>query len=215
MSISCWDTGEAYDVRMLFDLGVLLTTFLMILPAELPDKSFITSVVLASRFPRFAVWCGASAAFAIQVGIAVSAGQVLDLLPRALVLAVVTALFLFGAFVLLRMALRGGNDEEDIEVETKPKSWGRAAFTTFGLLFAAEWGDLTQLIAAAQSARTGSPLSVALGAWLALVTVSAVGVLVGSWVRERLHPRWLHLASGSIMAVLGVLAAVELLGNLT
>lgn len=194
-----------------FDAAVFLTTFLLVLPAELPDKSFIASVVLASRLPRLAVWTGAAAAFAIQVVIAVSAGQLLDLLPRRAVLAVVMALFAFGAVVLLRQAWRASGDEDDeVEVTETPKNWWKAWATTFGLLFAAEWGDLTQLVAAAQSARTGNPLSAGLGAWVALVTVSAAGVLVGSWLRQRINVRWLHLAAGSIMTVLAVLAGLEL-----
>ena len=41
------------------DLAVLLATFLVIFPAELPDKSFIATLVLATRFPRLWVWLGA------------------------------------------------------------------------------------------------------------------------------------------------------------
>ena len=46
-----------------FDLGVLLATFAVIFPAELPDKSFIATLVLATRFPRLLVWLGATLAF--------------------------------------------------------------------------------------------------------------------------------------------------------
>ena len=196
---------------MSLDLGVLFTTFLLILPAELPDKSFVASIVLASKLPRSAVWVGATAAFGIQMAIAVTAGQLLTALPRVFVLLVVIALFSFGAFLLLRQGFRGDDDDDEVEVKEQPKSWGRSALLTFGLLFAAEWGDLTQLIAAAQSARTDQPLSVGLGAWFALILISALGVSVGKWLKERISVRALNLVAGGVMLVIDVLVIIELI----
>ena len=195
---------------MSLDLGVLFTTFVLILPAELPDKSFVASIVLASRLSRSAVWVGATAAFGIQMAIAVTAGQLLTALPRIYVLMVVIALFSFGAFLLLRQGFRGGDDDDDVEVKDQPKSWWRSALLTFGLLFAAEWGDLTQLIAAAQSARTDEPLSVGLGAWVALMLISALGVSVGKWLQERISVRMLNIVAGSVMLVIDIVVIIEL-----
>lgn len=196
---------------MLLDLGVLFTTFLLILPAELPDKSFVASIVLASKLPRSAVWAGATVAFGIQMAIAVTAGQLLTALPRVYVLLAVIALFSFGAFLLLRQGFRGNAEADEVEVTEHPTSWGRSALLTFGLLFAAEWGDLTQLIAAAQSARTDQPLSVGLGAWFALIVISGLGVLVGKWLRERIKVKVLNLVAGSVLLVIDVLVVIELL----
>ena len=58
-----------------------------------------------------------------------------------------------------------------------------AVGVSFALLFAAEWGDLTQLIAAAQSARTGLPLSVFVGSWCALAAIAGT-VLLGACSNE-------------------------------
>ena len=194
---------------MNWDTAAFLATFLLILPAELPDKSFVTSIVLSSRFPRFSVWVGAALAFAIQVTIAVTAGQLLTALPRRVVVGLVLALFLTGAFVLLRHAFRGDHEDEDVSVQESSRSFGRGVGVSFGMLFAAEWGDLTQLVTAAQSASTGSPLSAGLGSWCALVTISALAVVVGDWLRRRLHERVLHAIAGSIMLILAALALLE------
>lgn len=194
---------------MNWDTAAFLATFLLILPAELPDKSFVTSIVLSARFPRFAVWVGAALAFAIQVTIAVTAGQLLSVLPRQLVVGVVLALFATGAFILLRHAFRGDHVDEDIAVKESSRSFRRGVTTSFGMLFAAEWGDLTQLVTAAQSASTGSPLSAGLGSWCALVTISALAVVTGDWLRKRMHERLLHGIAGSVMLILAVLACVE------
>ena len=202
------------------DLAVLVATFAIIFPAELPDKSFVATLVLATRFPRLFVWIGASLAFGVQMVIAVAAGQVLALLPRELVLGVTAVLFAVGAVLLVRGGLRAREDELAVEEEEAEAIAARASVerhglravaTTFAVIFTAEWGDLTQLVTAGQAARTGDPLSVLLGSWAALVTVAGIGVLVGGWLRERV-PLWrIRLVSGGLLGVLAVVTVVELL----
>ena len=51
--------------------------------------------------------------------------------------------------------------------------------TSFGVLFLAEWGDLSQLLTAGLAARYHDPLSVFVGSWLALVTVAGLAVILG------------------------------------
>jgi putative Ca2+/H+ antiporter (TMEM165/GDT1 family) len=206
-------------VNLALDLGVLLATFAVIFPAELPDKSFIATLVLATRYPRLWVWLGATLGFGIQMVIAVAAGQVLSLLPRELVLGVTAALFVVGAVLLIRGGLRAKADEEADEAEeqaeiaarARPATGGMAAFaTTFAVIFTAEWGDLTQLIAAGQAARTDSPLSVFLGSWGALTAVAGLGVLTGAWLQRHV-PLWrVRLISGALLAVLAAITVYEL-----
>ena len=57
--------------------------------------------------------------------------------------------------------------------------------STFGVIFLAELGDKTQLAAMTMSASSQKPLSVFIGASLALTAVSAVGVAVGAGCRSR------------------------------
>jgi putative Ca2+/H+ antiporter (TMEM165/GDT1 family) len=202
------------------DVAVLLATFAVIFPAELPDKSFVATLVLATRYRRLWVWLGAAAAFGIQMVIAVAAGQLLSLLPRELVLGVTAGLFAVGAVALIRGGLRAreieaaeeAEEAEEIAARATPGAHGFRAFaTTFAVIFTAEWGDLTQLVTAGQAARTGESLSVFLGAWAALVTVAGIGVLVGGWLQQRV-PLWrIRLVSGGLLAVLAVLTVVELI----
>ncbi len=211
--------GVLTPVSFVLDIGVLLATFVIIFPAELPDKSFIATLVLATRYPRLWVWLGASLAFGVQMVIAVAAGQLLSLLPRGIVLGVTAALFAAGAVLLVRGGLRARADEEAEETEEAeeiaaravPGEHGLGAFaTTFAIIFTAEWGDLTQLVTAGQAARTDAPLSVFLGAWAALVTVAGIGTLVGSWLQQRV-PLWrIRIISGGLLAVLAGVTLVEL-----
>ena len=47
---------------------------------------------------------------------------------------------------------------------------------SFLVLFAAEWGDLSQLLTISMIAHYGHPLSVFIGAWTALLAVSGLAV---------------------------------------
>ena len=201
------------------NIGLALATFLVIFPAELPDKSFIATLVLATRFPRLMVWLGAVTAFGIQVLIAVVAGQLISLLPERLVLGATALLFTVGAVILVRGGLRAREDELAEEAEEAEEIAAKAAAprgrlaayaTTFLVIFTAEWGDLTQLITAGQAARTGDPVSVFLGAWLALAAVAGIGAMAGSWLQQRVPLWWVWLVSGGLLAILAVLTLVEL-----
>ena len=198
----------------------MLTTFLLIFPAELPDKTFIATLVLATRYRHLWVWIGAVVAFGVQMVIAVVAGGLLALLPQRLVLGITFVLFAAGAALLIKGGLesraeeaREVADEEAVissrAEEQNPTSALRVFVTTFVILFTAEWGDLSQLLTAGLAARTGSPMSVFIGAWAALIAVSGLAVLVGRWLRDRV-PIWrIRLVSGALLAGLAVWTAIE------
>ena len=49
------------------DWGSAVTAFVVVFPAELPDKTMVATLVLTTRYRRpLAVWCGAVSAFAIR-----------------------------------------------------------------------------------------------------------------------------------------------------
>ena len=83
------------------NLALAAGTFAVILPAELPDKTFISAIVLASKHRPFPVWVGTAGGLVVQAGIGVAAGRLLALLPHRTVEAIVAGLFLAGAAYLL------------------------------------------------------------------------------------------------------------------
>ena len=198
---------------MTFEIGIFLTTFAFIFLAELPDKSFLVTMMLSMKSPRTAVWLGASIAFGLQAAIAVTAGTLLTRLPERLVAGVVFLIFLAGAIYLFVTAYKerttaGINGEEEARGST---SWFSAVLLTLGVVFTAEWGDITQLAAAAESARTGNPLSVGLGAWAAEVAVAGIGVVIGRKIANKIRPSVLHVATGFILIALAAVTAFEFL----
>ena len=190
------------------DLAVVLTTFVVIFPAELPDKSMFASLVLGTRFRRLPVFCGVAAAFAVHVVIAVAIGSVFALLPDRLVLFVVAALFAGGSAFLL-LGKEGDGEAAEASRAVTSHNPVRVALASFGVVFLGEWGDITQITTANLTARYGDPLSVGVGALLALWSVAALALTVGRGLVQRVPARLVRRITGVILAVLAVLTLVE------
>jgi putative Ca2+/H+ antiporter (TMEM165/GDT1 family) len=201
------------------DLAPFFITLALLIPAELPDKTFIATLVLATRFPPLWVWLGVSAAFAVQTTIAVVAGGLLALLPETPVQLATAALFAVGAVVMFRGA--GGVDPEAERLEEEElvdaavgrgRGHARAFTVSFLVLFAAEWGDLSQLTTATLTARFDAPLAVWLGAWLALSLVAGAAAVGGRWLVARVSFTWVRRVSGSLLALLAIATLAEAVG---
>jgi Ca2+/H+ antiporter, TMEM165/GDT1 family len=190
-------------------LTVILTAFVLVLPVELPDKTLFASLVLATRFPPLPVFIGVGTAFGLQVAIAVTAGSLLSLLPDALVSGVVAVLFLIGAVLLWRSANEGPEDADDVAEGKEGRSFFKVAAISFGVLFAAEWGDLSQLATAGLAARYDSPVSVFIGAWAALLVVSGLAVFLGKKLADRLPISLIRRVAAGLFLVFAVVAIVE------
>jgi len=83
--------------------------------------------------------------------------------------------------------------------------------TAFLTLFLAELGDKTQLAVITMTASTESKISVFLGASLALVLVTLLGVLLGGILSEYVPVEWLQRIVAAAFIIIGVLM---LLGKL-
>jgi Ca2+/H+ antiporter, TMEM165/GDT1 family len=191
------------------NLAVALTTFAVIFPAELPDKSLFASLVLGTRFRPLPVFCGVAAAFAVHVVIAVAVGGVFALLPQRLVLFVVAGLFAAGSVLLL-----AGREDDDEEAAAATQAVAdrrplRVALASFGVVFLGEWGDITQITTANLAARYGDPVSVGVGALVALWSVAALALTVGRGLLQRIPTRLVRRLTGVVLAVLAAVTLVE------
>ena len=77
--------------------------------------------------------------------------------------------------------------------------------TAFVTLFLAELGDKTQLAVMTMSASTESKVSVFLGAALALVVVTLLGVLLGGVISQYVPTEWLQRIVAVAFIAIGVL----------
>ncbi|MEV2214722.1 TMEM165/GDT1 family protein [Streptomyces sp. NPDC050997] len=181
---------------------VTAVVFGVVFLAELPDKTALAGLVLGTRYRASYVFAGVAAAFALHVVLAVAAGSVLTLLPQQVVHAVTGVLFLGGAAVLLRTKDEGDGDAEIRKPENQ--SFWKVAGAGFMLILVAEFGDLTQIMTANLAARYDDPISVGLGAVLALWAVAGLGIVGGKALMKRVPLRLITKIAAVLMLGLGV-----------
>jgi putative Ca2+/H+ antiporter (TMEM165/GDT1 family) len=197
-------------------LTAALVAFVAIVPVELPDKTFVATLVLSTRYRPLPVYLGVLAAFGVQCLIAVLAGTLISQLPRRPVEFVAAALFAIGAVVLVRGARQGETSEEEAEQEyagklTDPRPGWRAAVASFLVLFTAEWGDLSQLLTAGLVASGRPAVPVFVGSWLGLAVVSGVAILLGRWLLKRVKLSLVRYVAAVVCAILATLTLIEAL----
>jgi len=195
------------------DVAAVALTFGAIFLVELPDKTFLATLVLATKYRPILVWVGVGLAFTVQTAIAVALGHAASLLPEQVVRSAAIVLFLAGALILFREG-RSHHAEsgEEYAERARPVHGLRAVGASFLVLFAAEWGDLSQLLTLSLVARYEAPFSVFVGALGALLTVSALAVLVGRSLLRWIPIHVLHYLGATVCLVLAVLTTIELAG---
>lgn len=85
----------------------------------------------------------------------------------------------------------------------------KVAASSFGVLFVAEFGDLTQIATANLAAKYHDPLSVGAGAVLGLWAVGGLAILGGRQLLRWVPLTWIVRAAALVMTVLGVISAVH------
>lgn len=176
------------------------TSFALIAAAEIGDKSQLVCMTLASRHRAMPVLLGAIAAFALLNTLAVVFGLAIASWLQEYVVAVTVAI-LFAGFGIHSLRLQ----EDDEEEEVKEKSGHGIFLTTFLLITVAEFGDKTQLAVVALSS-TIAPVAVWLGSTIALASTSALGIVAGRTILQRVPLVMLHKISGTIFLVLSAFA---------
>jgi putative Ca2+/H+ antiporter (TMEM165/GDT1 family) len=196
--------------------SVVALTFAAIFVVELPDKTFIAALVLSTRYRGVLVWIGVGLAFLVQTLIAVTVGKAVTFLPTDVVHAVAAVIFLVGAIVLAREAPRADAEELETEEEfaakaTATKTGGAAVLASFLVLFAAEWGDLSQLLTISLVGKYDEPVAVFLGAWGALLAVSGIAVVAGRYLLRHVRLSVIHYIGAAVCLVLAGVTAYDLL----
>ncbi len=192
------------------DPVVIGLTFLAIFVVELPDKTFLATLVLATKYRPILVWIGVGLAFTVQTIVAVLLGHAVSFLPDNVVHAVAGLIFLIGGIILVREG-RSHQANEGSDVETKDVHGVRAVIASFLVLFAAEWGDLSQLLTISLVAKYQQPVAVFIGALSALLVVSGLAVVAGRQLQKFVKLHVLHYVGAAICFALAAVTAYELL----
>jgi Ca2+/H+ antiporter, TMEM165/GDT1 family len=187
-------------------------TFLAVLPAELPDKTILACLILSSRYRPGVVFVGAATAFLTQVILAVAAGGALSLLPHRIIEACAAAAFLVGAVLLWRHQQEPEEDNENSGRDGLRTAFWPVFGTSFAVVFLAEFGDLTQFLTISLAARFHDPVSVGIGATLALWVAAACAVTLGWRLLKLIPMHWLTRGASMVMLALAGTSAYAATG---
>ncbi len=192
-------------------IGAFLGIFAVMFVLELPDKTFIATVIMATKARPLMIVIGGSVALTLQMGLAVGAGSLLTFFPAHWKDLIVGLLFLGGAAYLLFVP---ESDEEkkgarEAALEQKGTRW-KEITTAFVVLFIGEFGDLTQIQAANLEAKLHQPLEVFVASSLALIAVSILAAYGGKALQRVVPLEWIRRFGGVVFAGLGIWTLVSL-----
>lgn len=191
-------------------VGAFLGIFALIFVLELPDKTMIATIVMSTRARPSSIVVGASAGFIVQMALAVVAGGFLSLLPAHVKNIIVAVLFLGGAaYLLLTREQRAQEVGEREATSERSATRLKEMATAFSVIFAAEFGDLTQIQAANLTVKTHHPYEVFFAASLALVCVSFLGAYGGRMLQRYVPLHWIRYGGGLIFLGLGIYTVVQ------
>jgi len=187
------------------DQNLFFITFGIIFLAELPDKTALAILIMASQKNPVAVFLGVCGAFFIQNIIAVLFGSLFGFLPPQIVHVCSGILFLIFAYLMWKQR------EEKPNKKTLPVKgfFLKTIWSSFIVIFIAEWGDLTQLAAATLIAKTHQPVTIFLSATLALWTTTGLAVLIGAQVKKIIRPHILQTIAAVVFAIVGLVLLFE------
>ncbi len=188
-----------------FSLPIIFSSFILVLLVELPDKTALATIVLATKFKARFVLLGVWAAFLVQTIVGVLFGRILLFLPAEPVHIAAGLGFVIFAVFTLHSNEAAELEHERQEVEKEAHKHHKAWISSFLVIFASEWGDLSQLTTAALVARTGRPISVGIGSVIALFAISGLAVLIGTKITKFIKPTKLKKISGYLFLLIGII----------
>jgi putative Ca2+/H+ antiporter (TMEM165/GDT1 family) len=190
-------------------LSLFFSTFSLIFLAELPDKTALATLLLASKGGKLSVFSGVALAFLIQCLIAVGVGSWIGKLSPIWVKAATGVLFLVFA-VLSFKKISEEESEESAPVSGVKSGFLDQAIKAFLVIFFAEWGDLTQLSTASLAARNPDGLTTVFTAsLLALWSVTAIAVVLGQRLGQWVSPKRLLAGSATLFGMMGAWFLIE------
>jgi len=182
------------------DFLSMIPAFLLILLAELGDKTQIAVISLSCRYSAVHVFVGAMLGFLLVDGLSIFAGaSLLSVLPLKWLGIIGGVVFvLFGLFTVVS---KGENEDEIKERNRLP------LVAAFYLVAMSELGDKTQIASILLAAETFWA-SVFIGVMLAFCVLVSAGVVFGAKVLTRLPKKWLRLGTASLFIILGILSII-------
>jgi len=185
-------------------LAAFSAAFLLVFLAEMGDKTQFVAMTFAAKYNPykvlFAIFLGTVANFAIVIIVGQLLTEVVPLEAISLVASI--AFIAFGVWTLR---------EEKIEEKTIRVSRFGAVATVGVAFFVAEIGDKTQLATLSLAVQYNSPITVLVGAILAMLVADGIGIVIGVVFCRRIPRHKLKWLSAIIFVLFGLIGIYEVL----
>jgi len=187
-----------------FSLAAFAASFVLIVLAEMGDKTQFLAMSFATRYNAykvlFAVFLATMANFAITVAV----GQLLTTIVPIDVISLAASLSFIG-FGL--WTLRGDKPKS---ADKKASRFGVVG-TVFIAFFIAEFGDKTQLTTISLAAQYQNAVSVLIGATLGMLVADGIGIVAGVVLGKHIPQRTIKWVSATIFLIFGLVGVYEVL----
>lgn len=180
---------------------ILLLSLGIVAVAELGDKTQLMTISLASKYHKTPVFWGIFLGMSVITIVGVVVGTVLYRFIPIFYIKIVAA-FIFIIFGLYSLYKEETEDKKDIDKK-------RVFTTSFFLSMVAEFGDKTQLVVIALTARFQSPIIVLIGSISGLAIIIIAGVFLGSKLSEVVEKDKIELIAALLFIILGVAFLLE------
>lgn len=184
-------------------INEMIKAFLLVFVAEMGDKSQIIAMTFATQFKKKDVLAGVALAAILNHGLAIVLGRYLS---RVIPLSLIQIL---GGFVFIIFGLLSLKDEE-LDDFNANKSLGPISTVALAF-FIGELGDKTQLTAMTLASEATSPLFILIGTTSAMVATSAIGILVGSKIGDKIPDVFIKIVSSIVFILFGIVKLHDVL----
>lgn len=187
---------------------IFSTAFIMVVLAEMGDKTQLLAMAFAAKYPWKKVMLGVLFATLLNHFVAIAAGIYLNtLVPQHIVEIVASVAFIiFGLWILK-------DDELGDEAE---KSRFSIFWTVAIAFFLAEMGDKTQLATVALSAQIGTDLLIILiGTTVGMLVADGIGIALGAALHKYVPDRVIKKIASGIFILFGILGILNSIGILS
>lgn len=178
------------------------TAFIMVVLAEMGDKTQLLAMAFATKYPWKKVMLGILVATILNHFVAIAAGIYLNsFIPKNIIELVASIAFIvFGLWILKDDEL--GNEAE--------KNRFSIFWTVAIAFFLAEMGDKTQLATVALSAQIGADmLSILVGTTLGMLVADGLGILLGATLHKYVPDRVIKKIASLIFILFGVVGILH------
>ncbi|MDF2880332.1 MAG: rane protein [Clostridiaceae bacterium] len=179
-------------------MTALTKALLLVVVAEMGDKTQLLAMAMASKYKVKQVMAGVFVATILNHGLAVALGSYLSTsIPMNTVKMVAAVSFLvFGLWTL-----RGDKIDEEDEKNSK---FG-PIITVAIAFFLAEMGDKTQLMTIAISAQGNQPLFILTGTTIGMLIADSIGIIGGAWMCKHIPEKYIKWSAGIIFMLFGTI----------